>query len=27
LKTLCKACHKKRHPFMRSVRDKLHEGI
>jgi len=23
LKTLCKTCHKKRHPFMLSVRDKL----
>jgi 5-methylcytosine-specific restriction endonuclease McrA len=25
LKTLCKDCHKDRHPFMKTVRDKLRE--
>jgi 5-methylcytosine-specific restriction endonuclease McrA len=25
LKTLCRKCHKQRHPFMKSAREKLHE--
>jgi 5-methylcytosine-specific restriction endonuclease McrA len=26
LKTLCRDCHKSRHPFMRTARERLHSG-